>query len=37
MPTDLRDYLMLPYAELEDLNLEAKEERKTRVPMHKLQ
>ena len=37
MPTDLRDYLMLPYAELEDLNLEAKEERKNRVPMHKLQ
>ncbi len=37
MPTDLRDYLMLPYAELEDLNLEAKEERKKRVPMHKLQ
>jgi glutamine synthetase len=37
MPTDLRDYLMLPYAELEDLNLEAKEERKNRVPMHTLQ
>ncbi len=37
MATDLRDYLMLPYAELEDLNLEAKEERRSRVPMHKLQ
>lgn len=37
MPTDLRDYLMLPYAALEDLNLEAKEERKNRVPMHELQ
>ena len=35
--TDLRDFLMLPYAELEELNLEAKEQRKNRVPMHKLQ
>jgi glutamine synthetase len=37
MPTDLRDFLMLPYAELEELNLKAKEQRKKRVPMHKLQ
>jgi glutamine synthetase len=37
MSTDLREFLMLPYAELEDLNLEAKEERKNRVPAHKLQ
>jgi glutamine synthetase len=36
MPTELRDYLTLPYAELEELNLEAKEERKKRVPMGKL-
>jgi glutamine synthetase len=36
MPTELRDYLTLPYAELEDLNLEAKEERKKRVPIGKL-
>jgi glutamine synthetase len=36
MTTPLRDYLTLPYAELEDLNLEAKEERKKRVPIGKL-
>ena len=35
--TELRDYLMLPYSELEELNLAAKEQRKNRVPMHKLQ
>ncbi|HEY5350349.1 MAG TPA: glutamine synthetase family protein [Candidatus Lustribacter sp.] len=37
MSSELRDYLMLPYAELEELNLGAKEQRKNRVPMHKLQ
>ncbi len=37
MMTDLRDFLMLPYAELEELNLAAKEQRKNRVPLHKLQ
>ncbi len=37
MMTDLRNFLMLPYAELEDLNLAAKEQRKNRVPLHKLQ
>src|SRR3977135_3568226 len=37
MSTELRDFLMLPYPELEELNLEAKEERKARVPAHKVQ
>ena len=37
MTTELRDYLMLPYSELEELNLKAKEQRKKRVPMHQLQ
>ena len=31
MSTDLRDFLLLPYAELEELNLAAKEQRKNRV------
>ena len=35
--TELRDFLMLPYAELEELNLVAKEQRKNRVAMHELQ
>ena len=34
---DLRDFLMLPYAELEELNLEAKEQRKKRVAPDKIQ
>jgi glutamine synthetase len=37
MTTGLRDFLAHPYAELEELNLEAKDERRKRVPMHKLQ
>jgi glutamine synthetase len=37
MPTDLRDYLELPYAELEELNLAAKRQRSARVPMEQLQ
>jgi glutamine synthetase len=39
MPTgaDLRDFLMLPYSELEDLNLHAKAQRQERVPLHALQ
>jgi glutamine synthetase len=37
MTTNLRDFLELPYGELEELNLAAKEERKNRVPLHKLQ
>ena len=37
MPTELRNFLTLSYDELEDLNLQAKEQRKNRVPMHKIQ
>src|ERR1700728_4878633 len=39
MPTnaDLRDFLMLPYSELEELNLRAKQQRQERVPLHALQ
>jgi glutamine synthetase len=37
MATDLRDFLMIPYAELEELNLEAKKARKDRVAPDKLQ
>jgi glutamine synthetase len=37
MPTELRDFLMLPYRELEELNLEAKKQRKDRVAPDKLQ
>src|ERR1700726_2942572 len=37
MPNELRNFLALTYDELEDLNLEAKEQRRTRVPMGKVQ
>src|SRR5579872_5968251 len=39
MPTssELRDFLALPYAELEELNLHAKAQRQERVPLHALQ
>ncbi len=37
MPNDLRDFLMLSYGELEELNLNAKEQRKKRVAAHKVQ
>lgn len=37
MNTQLQDRLSLPYAELEDLNLKAKEQRKNRVPVEKIQ
>jgi glutamine synthetase len=37
MPTELRDFLTLPYGELEELNLEAKKQRKDRVAADKLQ
>ncbi|MBV8643403.1 MAG: glutamine synthetase [Candidatus Eremiobacteraeota bacterium] len=37
MPTDLRDFLALTYSELEELNLKAKQQRKDRVPLDKLQ
>jgi glutamine synthetase len=37
MSTDLRDYLSLPYSELEELNLAAKQQRKDRVPAAEIQ
>jgi glutamine synthetase len=36
MMTELQDFLALPYAELEELNLQAKEQRMQRVSMDKL-
>lgn len=37
MTTELREFLRIPYAELEELNLEAKAQRLARTPMHQLQ
>jgi len=37
MSTELRNFLALTYDELEELNLQAKEERKSRTPIHKVQ
>jgi glutamine synthetase len=37
MATELRNFLELPYEELEELNLNAKEQRKNRVAAHKIQ
>jgi len=37
MSTDLQDFLSLPYAELEDLNLAAKAQRMARAPKHQIQ
>jgi glutamine synthetase len=37
MSTELRNFLTLSYDELEQLNLQAKEQRKNRVPLHKIQ
>src|SRR5260370_40842795 len=37
MSTDLRNFLALTYDELENLNLEAKEQRKSHTPIHKVQ
>src|SRR3954453_16330979 len=37
MISQLQDRLSLPYAELEELNLHAKEQRKNRVPVEKIQ
>src|SRR5580692_3304300 len=37
MSTELRNFLSLPYDELEDLNLKAKEQRTNRTPVHKIQ
>ncbi len=37
MSTELRNFLQIPYEELEELNLQAKEQRKKRVALHKVQ
>jgi glutamine synthetase len=37
MSNELRNFLTLSYDELEELNLKAKEQRKNRVPLHKMQ
>jgi glutamine synthetase len=37
MSVELRDYLMLSYSELEELNLAAKKQRKDRVPIEQVQ
>src|SRR6266568_1551645 len=37
MPTELQDFLRLPYAELEELNLHAKEQRMKRCPIQQIQ
>ena len=37
MPNQLQDFLTLSYAELEELNLQAKAERLGRAPMHQIQ
>ena len=36
MPTDLNEFLKLSYAELEELNLKAKEQRRKRVPVEQI-
>ena len=37
MTTELQNFLELPYSELEDLNLRAKEQRMKRVPVEQIQ
>ena len=37
MSSELRNFLALPYDHLEEMNLKAKEQRKNRVPLHKIQ
>jgi glutamine synthetase len=37
MSNELRNFLALSYEDLEDLNLKAKEQRKSRTPIHKIQ
>lgn len=37
MSNELRNFLEIPYGELEELNLKAKEQRQSRVPIEKLQ
>jgi glutamine synthetase len=36
MYTELRNFLAIPYDELEQINLKAKEQRKNRVALHKI-
>src|SRR6202023_3455102 len=37
MPSELRNFLAIPYDELEEMNLSAKEQRQNRVATHKIQ
>ncbi len=37
MATELREFLQIPYAQLEEMNLHAKAQRMARTPMHQLQ
>src|SRR5499427_565123 len=37
MSNELRNFLAIPYDELEELNIKAKEQRKARVPFHEIQ
>ncbi len=37
MTTELREFLEIPYAQLEEMNLQAKAQRLARVPIHQLQ
>src|SRR5450631_3072766 len=37
MSNELQDHLRLPYAQLEEMNLRAKEQRTKRVPIHQVQ
>src|SRR5438445_5509012 len=37
MPSELRNFLAIPYDELEEMNLSAKEQRRNRVAAHKIQ
>jgi len=37
MSNDLRNFLAIPYDQLEEMNLKAKEQRQGRVPIHKIQ
>src|SRR3954468_2050663 len=37
MPSELRNFLSIPYDELEEMNLKAKKQRLDRVPAHKIQ
>ncbi|PYT73146.1 MAG: glutamine synthetase, partial [Acidobacteria bacterium] len=37
MSNELRNFLTLSYDELEQVNLNAKEQRKNRIPVHKVQ